>query len=81
MQCPQESAASLQEHPDFLTLLQDDGFRQELKAHPAEVLGRYGLHLKSEDVPDVVSLPKASDIQSSGKGPIITWHGLICRCA
>ena len=77
MLCPQESAVSLQEHPEFLSLLRDDGFRQELKAHPLEVLGRFGLHLQAEDIPSEVDLPDVSEMQTSGKGPVFPWAGLL----
>ena len=53
----QAPAISLQEHPEFLRLLNDERFRQELKAKPAEVLARFGVHLASREVPSSVDLP------------------------
>ena len=76
MLCPQTSTVSLQEHPEILALLQDDDLRQELQDRPAEVLGRYGLHLEAKDIPRVVQLPRVSDFSDRAAiGP--RWMGLI----
>lgn len=46
-----QATVSLQEHPEFLRLLADKRFRQELKAKPVEVLARFGVRLASREVP------------------------------
>lgn len=55
----QANSVSLQEHPEFLSLLQDEKFRQELQAKPAAVLASLGVSLDASDVPASVELPEA----------------------
>lgn len=48
---------SLQEYPEFLGMLNDEKFRQELMAMPVSTLARFGVHLEPGDVPRSVELP------------------------
>lgn len=47
---------SLQEHPALIGMLNDEQFRQELETRPVDVLKRFGVHLRAEEVPHAVDL-------------------------
>lgn len=69
----QEPVLSLQEHPEFFRLLNDERFRQELRVKPVEVLARFGVQLRAEDVPQSIELPVA---MCAGKA-LVAWFGLL----
>lgn len=81
MLCPQRSEplVSLQEHPELLGLLQDDSFREALAGRPVETLGRYGIRLEAQDVPDSVRLPEVPESHLPGPRGILEnlWAGLV----
>lgn len=62
---------SLQEHPEFLAMLQNEGFRQELQANPMEVLERFGVRLA--EPPASTRLPSIP--QSDTRA--VRWVGLV----
>lgn len=68
----QEPTLSLQEHPEFLRLLNDERFRQELRAKPVKVLARFGVQLRSGEMPHSIELPL---VQAVG-GLEVVWTGL-----
>ena len=73
----QSPKISLQEHPELITLLQDESFRRELESRPVEVLEKYDVHLSSKEIPRNVKIPTELGIQALRVGGEIQWLGLI----
>lgn len=69
---------SLQEHPDFLSLLQNETFRQELQARPVEVLGQCNISMGADDIPDSVHISEVpGDLEVADRFVEEIWATLL----